>query len=83
MFRVLRGTRKSRSFLNSFASYQTYGKTKIVTNTNSDSLCCFHRVPPPKESMKVFVENRRLLMSIAVLQTFTMVLALQLVKSQL
>ena len=33
--------------------------------------------------MKVFVENRRLLMSIAVLPTFTMVLALQVIKSQL
>jgi hypothetical protein len=33
--------------------------------------------------MKVSVENRRLLMSIAVLQTFTMALALQETKSQL
>ena len=48
-------------------------------NTYDDSLCCFHRIPPPKKSMKVFAENRRLLMSILVLQKFTMVLALQLV----
>ncbi len=33
----------------------------------SDSPGCFHRVSPPKESMKVFLKNRRLLMSIRVL----------------
>ena len=33
----------------------------------SDSPGCFHRVSPPKESMKVFLENRRLLISIRVL----------------
>ena len=58
------------------------GRAKPIS-TNSDSPRCFHRVPPPKESMKVSVENRRLLMSIAVLQRFTMALALQPAKAQL
>ena len=34
----------------------------------------FHRVPPPKESMKKLVENRRLLMSILVLAKSAIVL---------
>ena len=53
------------------------GRAKPIS-TNSDSPRCFHRVPPPKESMKVFLENRRLLMSILVLEQFTMLLALHL-----
>ena len=41
----------------------------------------FHRIPPPKESMKYSWENRRLLMSILVLAQFAIVLGLQVGKS--
>jgi hypothetical protein len=50
---------------------------KLYASTNSDSPRCFHQVPPPKKSMKVFLENRRLLMSILVLAQLTMLLALR------
>jgi hypothetical protein len=40
------------------------GVTKVLTAT---LLVPLHRIPPPKESMKCSAENRRLLMSIAVL----------------
>jgi hypothetical protein len=69
MFPVVRGTRRLRSFRNSFASYQAIAfAAKLYASTNSDSPCCFHQLHPPKKSMKVFLENRRLLMSIRVLE---------------
>jgi hypothetical protein len=37
-------------------------------------LAPFHRIPPPKESMKKLVENRRSLMSILVLAEYAIVL---------
>jgi hypothetical protein len=37
-------------------------------------LVSLHRIPPPKESMKEFLENRRLLKSILVLAEFATVL---------
>jgi hypothetical protein len=37
-------------------------------------LAPFHQIPPPKESMKKLVENRRLLTSILVLAEYAIVL---------
>ena len=50
---------------------------EFYASTNSDSRCYFHRVSPPKESMKAFLENRRLFMSIPVLMGLAILLATQ------
>jgi hypothetical protein len=42
-------------------------RSNCFADTYSDSPGCIHRIYPPKESMNLFLENRRLFMSIRVL----------------
>jgi hypothetical protein len=53
---------------------ETRAQVRLVRFGTAILLVPLHRIPPPKESMKAFGENRRLLKSIAFLAEFTIAL---------